>query len=1217
MFHETPLAADTLYPEVASEVGARTAALFALVERGLAASCSRQIATLAVVERHLGRIAEEPDAWRRRELLEQVACVFERELRDPHRAMTALFEAYREHPERDAWAELERLAGATGRFAELAEELEQAIPRLPEADRADAWTRLGSLSAEIGATEAALGAFAAALGSSPDHREAHDRRLELLRRLERWSELADALAVLAEREIAPQAARRHVERGAAHERVGDLSAACAAYRDALALDPACDEARRPLESALRCKGDDAGLIVLLGEHLLRAGTDERTALRRELAVLCARVGDRAGAIHHFTELVAAFPGDLDALRALERLYDAEGRVRDQLEVLGAQIDLVADVGERAGLYRKMAGLWMDRLGAAREAEECLEWLVAYGAADDDTYRALARSYRGAGRVRAMIDVMLRHAASADSASTRAEIHAQLGEVYERELRDDERAIEMWERALRELADPRPAHANLARLAARCPNLDSDHAAELLQGAAASGVGDSSTLLALARIRREERRLPAAAQLAGEALGRAHDAGERVRALIELGRCHEELDDHAKAVASYLDALALDPEQSEAREHAADLLWSERRFEALVPLEERLVADARHPRVRQSHLLRLARAANAMCVPVRHDASVAALVELAEDPGCELADCVELSCALGWHALSIGQSQDARRRLEAAAALDPYHRPTHLGLVELEGHRPGALAHLEGVELLPTDHKVLHSLLDACEAEKAWDAALAVLDRLIAVEASPVTRARYHHAAGAICRETLARPDAALGYFQAALADDAMLDRATLAIEELLRERGDLPGLLAFHMQQLGRLGPESGDGRRGERRRIWSSVAELYLDHLGDRDGGVTALEVACELADPGQAVEERARLAALLLEGGPGSHERALTEHHALLRADKTHTPTYRVLERLYRDGGRVERADLCARAADALEGVFPAPGAQPPPRRIARPLDAELWGRLRHPDEDRLLDVLFAAVTPALAAAQARSKRPVPFRKGTIPPSDNRACSRALARVAAAFGMPLPSCYPRPDLTASITFRPRVVGEHLVAELLLGAPLLDTTSEADATVDIAQALAQLRPERFARVLADEAALARVIDAALALAAGGAETPGVAATLVLLRQTLSPTALDQVATVGARLRERGATASQELARGWLTATELTAGRAALLVSNLVTCVRRLEETGARRERVVDVIWSSTTDDFHDTRHLVYASAEAHTARHARAAANVSRRGHG
>ncbi len=1177
---------------LAPELDAFVARLGGLAERAIEAAFVRTGETVARIERYLARVAEEPDARRRRELLEEVACVFERELGDPDRALTALLEAYRETPAKDAWWELERLAGLTGRFAELASEIEATLPHLPAGDRADAWTRLGSLRAErLGAADDALAAFAAALGSDPDHREATERRLRLLRDLERWLELAEALAVLAQRESPAAAARRHLERAAAYERLGDVLAASDAYRDALAADASCDDARRALEAALRRRGESAELVRFLGERLERAGEDEQQPLRRELAALCLRTGDRAGAILHYEELRAATPGDLDTLRALDRLYDEDSRVRDQLDVLTAQVGQVADVGERATLYRRMAALWIERLGATGEAEECLEWLVAYDAADDDNFHTLARSYRASGRLRPAMDVMTRHAAATRSPAVRAELYLQLAEIQERELHDDTRAMEFWEKAERDLADPRPARRALARLCARNETLDSDRAGAMLERAIASGVSDARTLLALARIRRLERRHPAATELAKQAIDRAVDAGERAAALSELGRVHEDADDAAAAIQSYLVAVELDPEQHDARERAADLLWSERRHAELLPLLERLAHDATHALVRQSRLVRLARAGNAASLTVRHAHSAAALADLAIDSDLSFEDGIEVQCQLGLIALAAGRAECARTHLEAASALDPYHRPAHLALVALDGFAPGALAHLDGVELLPTDHKVLHSLLDACEAEKAWDAALAVLGRLIEVEASPATRGRYRHAAGAICRETLGREADAFRHFEAALADDPDLERATLAIEEILRARADLPGLLAFHMGCLGHLGAESNDGRNPERLRLWSSVAELCLDHLGDRASGITALEVAVELGgepDANAAITaRRARLAALCLETGPDGHERAIAAHHKLLRVDKGRADAYVVLERLYRETWRFERAAACACAAAALTGA-PVPPEKPVP--LERSLDAELWGRLRHPDEDRLLDLLFASVTPALAAAQARARRPAPFRKGAIPPTDSRACARAMARVVAAFGLPLPSSYPRPDLATPVTFRPRVIGDHLVAEVLLGAPLLEASSDADAAVDIALAFAHLRPERFARVLVTDAdSLARVIEAAIALAAGEAVGPGLSATLDLLRQTLSAVALDQVATIGHRLRERGVAAAAA-ARGWLAATELTAARAALLVADLPTCVRRLEAAGADRARVVDVIWSSTTDELAEVR---------------------------
>jgi hypothetical protein len=155
----------------------------------------------------------------------------------------------------------------------------------------------------------------------------------------------------------------------------------------------------------------------------------------------------------------------------------------------------------------------------------------------------------------------------------------------------------------------------------------------------------------------------------------------------------------------------------------------------------------------------------------------------------------------------------------------------------------------------------------------------------------------------------------------------------------------------------------------------------------------------------------------------------------------------------------------------------------------------------------------------------------------------------------------------------------------------------VLAAASEPEAAVDLALALAQLRPERFARVLADAATLARVVDAAVALGTN-TRTPGVLATMDLLRQTLTPVALDQVATVGQRLAERGV-ASVAAARAWLAATDLTAGRSSLVVADLATCVRRLEASGAGRERVVDLIWSSVTDELHQIRQALLVASTA------------------
>lgn len=124
-------------------------------------------------------------------------------------------------------------------------------------------------------------------------------------------------------------------------------------------------------------------------------------------------------------------------------------------------------------------------------------------------------------------------------------------------------------------------------------------------------------------------------------------------------------------------------------------------------------------------------------------------------------------------------------------------------------------------------------------------------------------------------------------------------------------------------------------------------------------------------------------------------------------------------------------------------------------------------------------------------------------------------------------------------------------------------------------------------------------AAIARLIDAAVALAGAGAPVAdvdrGVAATAALLRATLTPVALDQVVTIGERICGPGRT-SEVLAAAWWAATELTAARAALAVADVARVVDRLEADGAPRERVLDALWSNVTDDLDEVRRGLAAS---------------------
>jgi hypothetical protein len=140
-----------------------------------------------------------------------------------------------------------------------------------------------------------------------------------------------------------------------------------------------------------------------------------------------------------------------------------------------------------------------------------------------------------------------------------------------------------------------------------------------------------------------------------------------------------------------------------------------------------------------------------------------------------------------------------------------------------------------------------------------------------------------------------------------------------------------------------------------------------------------------------------------------------------------------------------------------------------------------------------------------------------------------------------------------------------------------------------------VASRFASLSADRLLHlVVPDAATLAVVIEAAIALAHEADGQGGAASSRIgqALRKLLTPLAFDQVVGIGRTLDGEDVV---RLAHGWLRAADLTAARAALVVSgDLRAALRQLrDDPGAHAdtaERLLDVIWFSVTDVYKTLR---------------------------
>jgi golgin subfamily B member 1 len=1279
-----------------------------------------------LVELFLGKVGVEPDAQERASMLLEVAKLFENEVGDLGKAFTALLAGYKEDPRQEVWNELERLASATGMWTELLSELAEVAPTLPESDRAEAWVRIARLYGDkLGHTEYALTSLDEALKLGPDSTEAQEMRIGLLRRLERWKELADALWKRAMQEESPQKkGELYLEQADLWEsRLGDGAQAIASYREALRADANLSEARAALETLLRRRNDWKDLVAALDEKAAVAAAspspsgEEAQAVRREVAELLAeRLGDRKGAIERYEALRAETPGDLATLRALEKLYQNEGRHEDYLNVLGEQAGAVESDKERAALYRRIAGEWEEHPGGFTRAAEWLEKLLALDARSEDAFRSLERIYRADRAWDRLVDVYRRHATIVPPA-IRGEIFANIGAIYEQELKDWPRAIE----AYLDVADALPKHgeallaltrlyerteawektvelyerrAMLAEVKSQRVELifrageitaerltDSKEAESRFARALELDGNHVPAMLALVEIYRKNGEFLKAAKLLVEAVPHVQNRLERTRLLVEAGEIYDGLEDKKKATELYLEALSVDPEHVEAGERVAELLWQSERYNELVPVLEMLTRKEAQAPLQIERLVRLGRAAKSLGLGDKvfkawsraaeldptHLEAQRGRAELLIEKG-ELAEAVtalskvfeyhvddlppservELFYQLGSCELKLTKKDAAKDWLARALELDPTHRPSLLLQMEFGEAKPESIidakkallatahaeekikllseigdlyldkledpplavgAYREALELKPDHQRLLHKCLDVYVEQKAWNNALEMLERLIAIEKHGTVRAKYRHAAGLICRDELGKTDQAAKLLSESLDDDPFLDRSAEALEELLKERQDWKELARYYRKALKRLGPETSDGKNGERLRLWSAIGEVCLDKLGERESALAALEVA--LTFDGANLDRHKQLADLYVQAGPDRFDKAIVEHQFLLRHEKQRIVSYRSLKHLYIQTGQREKAAHLSYAltflkkAEADDSKYVAELKARPFATARRAMNDEAWARLAHPDEDRYLGALFTLLGPVLSASQAQPHKQVGLQRKeavALDAADARSWAKAIRYVTSIFAVPTPEVYARPEQKEAVTFVNCIEKTTLVPVWLAGALLVgDKRPERDLAFEISRRAAHLRPERFLRwVLPQPPQLAHIIDAAMALSTELDEkresTGDVQKTTQAIRRALPPAQLEQVAAVGRRLKQAG-TKAEPAALAWLQTTDLTASRAGLVMGgDLESCARLIaaEPAGALSlppmQRLLDLVWSSVTEELFAVR---------------------------
>jgi tetratricopeptide (TPR) repeat protein len=602
-----------------------------------------------LVEVLMGRVEIEVESERRASILREVANIFEKDVGDLPRAFTALTAALREDPaDEDTAAAAERLALETDGWAELVADLSEVVPEIEDKKKAAiAWTRLGRWYHErLRHDDYAIASLREAIKLDGERLDARERLEELYRKAQRWGDLAEELASHAEVEHDPE---RKVDvllgLGDLYEtQLASTSKAIEAYERARLADADNGDALGALERLYR-RGERWGLLLPVlekrAELLTLADPGRAASYRKELASLRSdKLGDVEGAIGRYEAALAADERDLEALRALEKLYDKVGRSDDYQRVLERLAELAPD-GERAATWRRLAAEVEDREGGLERAARYYENVLAIEPAAIDAFRSLERLQRARGDWDAVVRVLERQIAATTTPAPRVDLWASLGRLHEQELADPHRAIEAWSNALEISPEHREALQALARLYRRVEaydraaetlvkhaELDGPRGAERWHEAgalAAKELGDpqiaeqrfekaleleagfAPARAALVELYRKRFDWARAAQALLEGEKHTQNRLDRVRYLWSAANLYEgELDQPERALELYAKILQLDPEHVEAGQRAAEAWVGQGKWAQAEPVLEMLArkveVDDRVERGRREALL---------------------------------------------------------------------------------------------------------------------------------------------------------------------------------------------------------------------------------------------------------------------------------------------------------------------------------------------------------------------------------------------------------------------------------------------------------------------------------------------------------------------------------------------------------------------------------------------------------------------------------------
>jgi tetratricopeptide (TPR) repeat protein len=344
---------------------------------------------------HEVQVRRSEDVTRRVELLHQVAQLYEDSAGDLGSAFATLARALKEDPANEVTQQqLDRVARATGRFADLANAFQELAAQIDDPMLASALTMTSARVQEtdLGNVDKAIALYRRVLEIDPLSLPAAESLERLFRASERYQELSIILQRKSEILEEPLEKKDALFQSAAIEEdvLNRPEAAIAVYAKVLEIDA---DDLRAIDALIRRYLDLSRWQDLLAVYAkkadLVADVDEKKGIYYQVGAVFEReLGDVPRAIDTYTKILELDPDDLQALSRLDVLYEQAQNWTELLSVLTRESEMTGDPNEAISFQYRIAELYEKHLDDVSRAVELYREILQHQPDHEPTLRAL-------------------------------------------------------------------------------------------------------------------------------------------------------------------------------------------------------------------------------------------------------------------------------------------------------------------------------------------------------------------------------------------------------------------------------------------------------------------------------------------------------------------------------------------------------------------------------------------------------------------------------------------------------------------------------------------------------------------------------------------------------------------------------------------------------------------------------------------------------------